>query len=53
MIAELIKKETRINVEVFMNLKDCYRKLGGDYDDVLTRLYSEDMIKKISHYLKS
>ena len=29
-----------------MNLKDCYRKLGGDYDDVLTRLYSEDMIRK-------
>ena len=29
-----------------MNLKDCYRKLGGDYDDVLTRLYSEDIIRK-------
>ena len=29
-----------------MNLKDCYRKLGGDYDDVLTRLYSEDTIRK-------
>ena len=30
-----------------MNLKECYKKLGGDYDEVLTRLYSED--KKISH----
>ena len=29
-----------------MNLKECYRKLGGDYDEVLTRLYSEDMIRR-------
>ena len=33
-------------MEVFMNLKECYKKLGGDYDEVLTRLYSEDMIRK-------
>ena len=29
-----------------MNLKECYKKLGGDYDEVLTRLYSEDMIRR-------
>ena len=23
-------------MEVFMNLKECYKKLGGDYDEVLT-----------------
>lgn len=29
-----------------MSLKECYIKLGGDYDEVLARLYSEDMIRR-------
>ena len=29
-----------------MDLKECYVKLGGDYDEVLARLYSEDMIRR-------
>ena len=29
-----------------MNLKECYVMLGGDYDEVLARLYSEDMIRR-------
>lgn len=29
-----------------MDLKECYVKLGGNYDEVLARLYSEDMIRR-------
>lgn len=29
-----------------MDLKECYEKLGGDYDEVLARLYSETMVRR-------
>ena len=29
-----------------MSLKECYEKLGGDYEEVLARLYSEEMIRR-------
>ena len=29
-----------------MSLKDCFSALGGDYEEVLARLYSEDLIRK-------
>ena len=30
-----------------MTLKDCYLALEGNYEDVLGRLYNEDLIKKV------
>lgn len=29
-----------------MSLQECYRELGGDYEDVMQRLPSETMVKK-------
>lgn len=29
-----------------MSLKECYVKLGGDYEEVLARLFSEDMVMR-------
>ncbi len=29
-----------------MDLKECYTELGGDYDTVLSRLYSEAMVRR-------
>ncbi|MCJ7834538.1 Hpt domain-containing protein [Cuneatibacter sp. NSJ-177] len=29
-----------------MSLKECYVKLGGDYEEVLARLFSEDMVRR-------
>ncbi len=29
-----------------MDLKECYLKLGGNYEEVLARLYSEAMIRR-------
>ncbi|SDB12653.1 Hpt domain-containing protein [Eubacterium oxidoreducens] len=29
-----------------MNLKDCYEAIGGDYDDVMSRLPKEDLVEK-------
>ncbi len=31
-----------------MNLKECYDKMGADYDDVLTRLKSEVLVRKFA-----
>ena len=31
-----------------MTVKEFYDKIGGDYEDVLSRLMSEDLIKKFS-----
>lgn len=33
-------------MEVFVNLKECYKKLGGDYNEALIRLCNEDMIRR-------
>lgn len=30
-----------------MNIRECYYKIGGDYESVLKRLGSEDFIKRI------
>ena len=30
-----------------MTIQECYQKMGADYEDVLKRLYSESMIRKI------
>lgn len=29
-----------------MSLEECYVKLGGDYEEVLARLFSEDMVRQ-------
>ena len=29
-----------------MNLRECYETIGGDYDEVLGRLYSERLVQK-------
>ena len=31
-----------------MNLKECYDKMGADYDDVLSRLRSEVLVRKFA-----
>lgn len=29
-----------------MTLQECYNEIGGDYEDVISRLYSEKMVQK-------
>lgn len=31
---------------IFMNIRECYEKLNGDYDDVMSRLGSEGLVEK-------
>ena len=31
-----------------MSLKECYEKMGADYEDVLSRLRSEGLVRKFA-----